>query len=72
MSSVWLRDIDGTGSMHVCAKGDPGAVEYALKSRLVEECAKIAEGSGAGSCGTTFERGWYAAKNAIAKKIRAL
>lgn len=26
--SVWLRDVDGTGSMHVCAKGDPGAVEY--------------------------------------------
>lgn len=27
-NSVWLRDVDGTGSMHVCAKGDPGAVEY--------------------------------------------
>ena len=26
--SVYLRDLDGTGSMHVCAKGDPGAVEY--------------------------------------------
>jgi len=26
--TVYLRDIDGTGSMHVCAKGDPGAVAY--------------------------------------------
>jgi len=26
--SVWLRDIDGTGSLHPCAKGDPGAIEY--------------------------------------------
>lgn len=25
---VYLRDLDGTGSMHVCAKGDPGAVAY--------------------------------------------
>lgn len=25
---VWLRDLDGTGSMHVCAEGDPGAVLY--------------------------------------------
>lgn len=23
---AYLRDLDGTGSMHVCAKGDPGAV----------------------------------------------
>lgn len=26
--SIWLRDVDGTGSMHPCAKGDPGAIEY--------------------------------------------
>lgn len=25
---VWLRDVDGTGSMQPCAKGDPGAVRY--------------------------------------------
>lgn len=25
---VWLRDEDGTGSMHPCSKGDPGAVRY--------------------------------------------
>lgn len=23
---AWLRDIDGTGSLHVCADGDPGAI----------------------------------------------
>jgi len=26
--SVWLRDIDGTGSLHPCSKDDPGAIEY--------------------------------------------
>lgn len=26
---VYLRDLDGTGSMHVCSKGDPGAIAYA-------------------------------------------
>ena len=26
--SVYLRDIDGSGSMHPCAKGDLGAIEY--------------------------------------------
>ncbi len=25
---VYLRDLDGSGSMHVCAKGDPGALPY--------------------------------------------
>lgn len=25
---VYLRDLDGSGSMHVCAKGDPGAEPY--------------------------------------------
>ena len=27
-SIVYLKDKDGTGSMHVCAKGDKGAVAY--------------------------------------------
>lgn len=26
--SVWLRDLDGTGSLHVCSEGDPGAIEF--------------------------------------------
>lgn len=25
---VYLRDLDGTGSMHPCSKGDPGAIAY--------------------------------------------
>jgi hypothetical protein len=25
---VWLRDLDGTGSMHVCTPYCPGAIEY--------------------------------------------
>lgn len=24
---AWSVDLDGTGSLHMCAKGDPGAVE---------------------------------------------
>lgn len=31
---VWLRDLDGTGSMHPAAKGDPGAVMYVPASAL--------------------------------------
>lgn len=26
---VWARDLDGTGSLHMCSPGDPGAVAYA-------------------------------------------
>lgn len=25
---VWLRDLDGTGSMHVCTPHCPGAIRY--------------------------------------------
>lgn len=24
--ALYARDLDGTGSLHVCAKGDPGAI----------------------------------------------
>lgn len=40
---AWLRDLDGTGSLHACSEGDPGAIAvvpieelYALQSRLAE------------------------------------
>lgn len=23
---AWVRDVDGTGSLHVCTEGDPGAI----------------------------------------------
>lgn len=36
--SVYLRDLDGTGSMHVCAKGDPGAVEYLPVAQVRQRC----------------------------------
>ena len=26
--SGWVRDLDGTGSLHVCAEGDPGAMPF--------------------------------------------
>lgn len=35
---IWARDLDGTGSMHPCAKGDPGAVEF-IRADLVEQMA---------------------------------
>lgn len=25
---IYMRDLDGTGSMHPCLEGDPGAVAY--------------------------------------------
>jgi hypothetical protein len=32
---VWLRDLDGTGSMHVCTPYCPGAVEYVRADLVV-------------------------------------
>lgn len=29
--TVYLRDLDGTGSMHPCSKGDNGAIAYQPK-----------------------------------------
>lgn len=40
--TVYLRDIDGTGSMHVCVKGDAGAVEYVPAATLTAQAAEIA------------------------------
>lgn len=43
---VYLRDLDGTGSMHVCAQGDSGAVEYIpadLRHLLIGALEKIAD-----------------------------
>lgn len=27
-SVIYMRDVDGTGSLHPCSKGDPGALAY--------------------------------------------
>lgn len=29
MNNVWLRDLDGTGSLHPCMPDDEGAIEFA-------------------------------------------
>jgi hypothetical protein len=43
---VYLRDLDGSGSMHVCAATDAGAVPYVpettLTARVAEQDAEIA------------------------------
>jgi len=48
-ATVWARDVDGSGSLHICAKGDPGAVPLydvaALKAAVEDEresCAILA------------------------------
>lgn len=44
MTKVYLRDIDGTGSLHVCSKGDPGAICYtpeAVKGDLLEAVVSL-------------------------------
>lgn len=33
---AWLRDLDGTGSLHACAEGDPGAIAVAPWSKVQE------------------------------------
>ena len=41
---VYLRDLDGTGSMHVCASGDDGAIAYApADTRPAPEYAGLVE-----------------------------
>ena len=44
--AVYLRDLDGTGSMHVCSQEDPGAREYLpsdARPMTVAEAAKVRE-----------------------------
>lgn len=33
---IYARDLDGTGSMHICSKGDPGAVKYEADYKSTE------------------------------------
>lgn len=37
---IWSIDLDGTGSMHPCLRGDPGAVEY-IRADLVPQWQPI-------------------------------
>ena len=43
--TVYLRDIDGSGSLHVCRKGDTGAIEFTptppTPADPVREAAKV-------------------------------
>jgi hypothetical protein len=32
---VWLRDMDGTGSMHPCLPDDPGAIRYIREDLVI-------------------------------------
>jgi hypothetical protein len=38
---IYMRDLDGTGSMHPCLKGDPGAVAYEPVNANVRLAAKV-------------------------------
>lgn len=33
---AWLRDLDGTGSLHPCAEGDRGAIAVYSEERVTE------------------------------------
>lgn len=37
---VWLRDLDGTGSMHVCTPHCPGAIKY-VREDLISDCPDV-------------------------------
>ena len=39
---IWARDIDSSGSMHPCIKGDKGAVEF-IRSDIAERMAEALE-----------------------------
>jgi hypothetical protein len=34
LDRIWCRDIDGTGSLHMCSKGDAGAIEFVPRAAL--------------------------------------
>lgn len=36
---IYARDLDGTGSMHICSKGDPGAVWFIREDVVAEMVA---------------------------------
>lgn len=38
---AWLRDLDGTGSLHPCAEGDSGAIEFVSANTLTRKQALI-------------------------------
>ena len=40
-NEVFLRDLDGTGSMHACSNGDPGAVTYVPQTEVEELRASL-------------------------------
>ena len=42
---VYLRDLDGTGSLHVCAEGDPGAIEFVEARAYCDELVPASEPS---------------------------
>lgn len=37
---TFLRDVDGTGSLHPCGEGDPGAIAY-VPAETKEEVAGV-------------------------------
>jgi hypothetical protein len=40
---AWLRDLDGTGSLHTCANGDPGAIPVYAAREIERLTARVAE-----------------------------
>jgi hypothetical protein len=52
---AWLRDIDTTGSLHVCAKGDPGATPFIPCLPLVRVLKQMQRRSETPGEGDTFE-----------------
>lgn len=56
---AWLRDLDGTGSLHACAKGGPGAIPVYRKPRSTRISAaqrRVVEAAEYGSAGNGWDR----------------
>ena len=39
--TIYARDLDGTGSAHICSKGDPGAHEYTRTATITRTAPKV-------------------------------
>jgi hypothetical protein len=67
--AAYLRDLDGTGSMHVCAKGDPGAVEYTPTAAPAGEAVAIYQYRDAYGAWRDTTEGHFAIETKLDKRV---
>ncbi|BEV47309.1 hypothetical protein [Afipia carboxidovorans] len=69
-ASIWVRDLDGTGSMHPCAKSDPGAVEF-IRADLVKPLTNTLEAIDAMNPHDHGKQGLWTAQKIVRAALQA-